>query len=364
VKSSTSRITRYFLAEFLRPMVVSFAALIVLVMVAEVMEHLDKFIAGKAGLGLVLQYLVSLMPLRGLEVLPVAALLATLFSLGNLSHRNEITAAMSGGIHPWRCVQLILLFGAGLSVLALGVSEWLAPRATRHAKTLWKLDIRHFASLRQTSFESVTAAGEDGLFYTIGLLDLGENRLEHPVVEWTEAGRPARLLAAGAARWEEGHWVFRDGAEWRFDADSRPGSPEAFEERRLDLKESPEELVPQDPESEEMNYREFNRYLRRLRTLGVPTRKQEVELHMKLAFPLTSLIVMLLGIPFAFRKSGGKVRAVGLALGAVFFYFGLMEVGRALGQKPWCPPIAGAWLANAVFIAGGLWRFVRMKELS
>jgi lipopolysaccharide export system permease protein len=360
-----NKITRYFLAQFLHPLGVSVGALLVLVLVSELMEHMDKFIAGNAGVLLVGEYLLSLLPMRTVEVLPVAVLLATLFSLGNLSRRNEIIAAMSGGIHPWRCVQMILLCGAALSLAALLLSELIIPLTNRHAKTLWKMDIRHFASLRQTTFENLTVAGEGGVFYSLGLLDVEAKRVENVVVETVQGGLPKRHVQAKSGEWTPEGWVFRDGVERVYRPDgSGMEKQEPFRERTVSLKEAPEDLVPQEPDSEEMNYKQFKRHVRRLRTLGVSTRRQDVELAMKLAFPWTSLIVMFIGIPFAFQKSGSKVKAVGVSLAVAFLYFGLMEVGRALGQKPWCPAWFGAWLANLLFLSFGLWRFNKMKELA
>ncbi|HRY30236.1 MAG TPA: LptF/LptG family permease [Elusimicrobiota bacterium] len=361
-----NRITKYFLEEFLQPLFVSYGALVILVLVAELMEQMDKFISGKAGVWMVMQYLLSLLPMRSMEVLPVAVLLATLFSLGNLSRRQEITAAMSGGIHPWRCVKLLLATGALLSVLTLALSEWVVPFANRHAKKIWKMDIRHLGSFRQTRFDNLTMAGQGGVFYSIGTLDVEKGILEDLVVEWFENGRPRRQIQAEKAEWRPGEgWVFNNGVERIFSDDAFALATQTpFSEKTVALEASPEDLIPKEPEAEEMNYKQYNRHIRRLRRLGVSTRRQEVELHMKLAFPLTSFIVLLLGIPFGFQKTGGKVKAIGMALAVAFFYFGLMEVGRAVGQKSWCPTILAAWLANLVFLGVGGWLFVRMRKLS
>lgn len=360
-----TRITRYFLTAYLKPLLFSYAALAVLVLVSELMEHLDKFIAGKAGVLLVAQYLALLLPTRTVEILPVAALLAALFSLGNLSHNKEVTAAMSGGIHPWKCVQPLLVVGFVLSVFSWGLGESVVPYTTAQAKRLWSEDIRHIMSQRPTRFENLTVAGEGSVFYSIGLLDTEAGRMENVVVDFQENGRPARQIEAKSAEWRDGVWIFGNGVERTFtEGGLEVGSQTLFEEYRPPLKEKPLDMVPREPDPEEMSYKQFNRHLRRLRVLGIPTRRQEVDLHTKLAFPWASFIVLLFGIPFAFQKAGGKVKAIGFALATAFVYFGLMQVGRALGQKPWCPPLLGAWLANLVFLAVGGWMFWRMKKLS
>lgn len=358
-----TRLQRYVLSHYLRPLLFSYGALALLVMMAEVMERLDKFIAGKASVGVVVQYLFALWPVRSQELFPVAALLAALFALGQLSRRQEITAALSGGIHPWRLTAPILAAGAALSLFSWGLGETVTPWASRRAKTLYNADVRHLTSFRPTSFENVTVAGR-GVFYSIGVLDLDPGTLRDAVIDVTRDGRPHRQWQTRRARWTGRDWALEDGIERRFTPDGRGlAEQRAFRAATLDRDEKPADLVPREPDTEEMNRRDLRRHIDRLRVLGIPTQKLEVELHMKSAFPIANFIVLLIGVPFAFNKRGGKVRAIGLALAVAFGYFGLMQVGRAFGQKPWCPALAGAWLANGVFLGLGARMFWRMRSL-
>jgi lipopolysaccharide export system permease protein len=360
-----TRITRYFLSEFIRPLFFCMGVLTVLILVSELLEHLDKFIAAEAGMFKVAVYLFSILPMRFVEILPVAALLAALFSLGNLSRRQEITAAMAGGVHPWRCAKPLLICGALLSLVAMGLHEWVVPPTNRRAQTLWKTEIRHFSLLHQRKFDQLTVAGRGGTFYAIGLLDLGGQRMENVAVDRLDRGRLAEQIQAKQAQWTGDRWIFFHGVERRFSPSGQIlVRQEPFREKEMGLQDKPEDLVPQQEKADEMSYKDFKRHLRRLKALGMPIRRQQVDLYMKLSFPAANFIVLLIGVPFAMRKAGGKVRAIGFALGVAFFYFGLMQVGRALGQKPWCPPLLGAWLANLVFLAAGAYFFWKLKELS
>src|SRR5262245_20251061 len=116
-----TKLQRYVFLSFLSPLCVGYGAMAILVVLSEFLERLDKMMAGKTGILLVIQYLAVLLPVRSIEIFPVAALLATLFSLGNLSHRREIIAAMAVGIHPWRLVQPLIWMGLALSMFAWGL---------------------------------------------------------------------------------------------------------------------------------------------------------------------------------------------------------------------------------------------------
>jgi lipopolysaccharide export LptBFGC system permease protein LptF len=105
-----------------------------------------------------------------MELFPVAALLAALFSIGQLSRRMEITAAMAGGIHPWRVVSPLLFAGIGLSIFTWGLGEVLHPLGQpRSEEALWNVEIKHITSPSSSlGFNNVTVSGQ-GVFYAIGL---------------------------------------------------------------------------------------------------------------------------------------------------------------------------------------------------
>ncbi|MBL0058293.1 MAG: LptF/LptG family permease [Elusimicrobia bacterium] len=357
------KLNRYVLVSFLKPLLIGYGAMTVLVLMAELMERLDKIIAGKAALSVVVRYLLALWPVRSMELFPVAALLATLLCLGQLSRRMEITAAMAGGVHPWRLVSPILSVGIVLSVFSWGLGEALTPWANREVKKLWNTDIRHLTTPRSSRFDQVTVAGA-GVFYAIGLLDVDQERMENVVIDLVENGGPRRQWQARTALWSPDGWRLFSGVERTFSNTNALTKQKAFEEKQTDRLEKPADLVPRELETDDMNMRELLQHIRRLKILGIATRKAEVERYMKTALPWANLIILVLGIPFAFNKRGGKVRAVAVALGVAFAYFGLLQVGRAVGQKPWCPPLLGAWFANVVFLAIGARLFWRMRSLS
>jgi lipopolysaccharide export system permease protein len=122
------------------------------------------------------------------------------------------------------------------------------------------------------------------------------------------------------------------------------------------LPESLEDFRAVSVEPEELSYGMLRRQIKDLRRKGVDTSESWVDLHLKLALPAASLVMMLLAVPLAtvgtrlssFAASAG----LGLALG--FGYFVLLAFARALGQSGALPPPIAAWAANATcaLIAG------------
>ena len=77
-------------------------------------------------------------------------------------------------------------------------------------------------------------------------------------------------------------------------------------------------------------------------------------MNIKLAFPLITFIMMLIGIPIALgTRRGGAPLAVSLGVAACFLYFLCMGTARALGLSDILPPILSAWMANGIFLLSG-----------
>jgi len=357
-----NQLNKYVLTSFLRPFVFSYASLSVLVLMAELMEKLDKFMAGKASVTVVIHYTLALWPVRSMQLIPVAALLAVLFSLGQLSRRLEITAAMAGGVHPWRLVSPLIFCGLVLSFFSWGLGESVTPWANRVVHKLWTTDIRRTATPRATRFENVTATAP-GILYAVGLLDVEKGEIQNVVMDLSENDFPTAQWQARSGFWTEQGWVLKNGVERRYDTQQNLVGQTFFTEKQTHRLESPKDLAPHEPDTESMNSQEIKQNVEKLKILGNPNRRMEVEGHMKRAMPWANLIIVLLGIPFAFNKRSGKVKSVAVALAVAFAYFSLLQAGRALGQKPWCPPFLGAWLANLVFLAVASRQLWKMRSI-
>jgi lipopolysaccharide export system permease protein len=86
------------------------------------------------------------------------------------------------------------------------------------------------------------------------------------------------------------------------------------------------------------------------------------QLHGRLASPWTSLVVVLIAIPFG-AASGRRNIFVGVAGSIVicFVYFVLLKLGLAMGTGGYLPPWLAAWLPNITFGITGFWLMLRVR---
>ena len=123
------------------------------------------------------------------------------------------------------------------------------------------------------------------------------------------------------------------------------------------LAEEPGYFVKESKEPSLMSYRRaqavhgFEVGADGLRNDAVPRRPEA-----KLSFPLVSLIMTLLAIPFAFSMGKrGALVGLGLSIGIGMVYWGALGVFRSLGYVNFLSPFLAAWGPNLIFGPIGLY---------
>ena len=126
---------------------------------------------------------------------------------------------------------------------------------------------------------------------------------------------------------------------------------EAFQRMAINgLGERPDDFAKEGHKPEEMNWFELHNYVERLRASGARVENYVVDLHLKLAFPLICLIVVIIGGALSTRlRMQGAALGFGLSVAISFLYYGIMRAGQALGHNGALPPYIAAWSADALF---------------
>jgi len=333
-----------------------------IIFVSQLLERLDRFLVEGVNFLHVLGYLASSMPFRWLQVLPVATFMATLFVVGNLSRTREYIAGLASGVAPEKFLGGLFLAGFIISLLALTLNETIIPPLTRYSRAIYREKIRHLGQWRQTTFSNLYVAGAEGRLWNAKEFLLDEGHMKRVIIDTFTAGRLKNQIDALSAQWTEEGWVFKKGVVRNFTSGGLTIlDVKKFDELTLPFKENPEDLMTQEPQPEQMNFKGLQKHIKRLSSLGVPVRKLKVELMMKLSFPFSCFVVTLLGIPLALKGKGSWGLGIATALLLTLTYMGFMELGKALAQRL-IPPLLGAWMANIVFLSLGLYLWFKMRR--
>ena len=137
---------------------------------------------------------------------------------------------------------------------------------------------------------------------------------------------------------------------------------DSFKDMAIALDETPDDFKRPVSEADKLNYAELERQIAELSRSGFDVLDLKIDLQNKLSFPLTCLVMALVGLPFAFSvgKRGALYGvAVGLAIGLAFW--GALGLFTQMGRYEILPPVLAAWGPNLLFGAGGAYLFLTAR---
>jgi len=344
---------RYVMGEFWKIFFTTAFGFPVLVIIIDVVDHLEKYLNRHlTAKQIALSYLYWI-PDSMFLVLPAAVLFATVFSIGGFTRHSEITAAKASGISFHRMVMPIFAGAAMVMVLALGLGELVPVTNAKRDEILEETKYRP----GQNRFNFAYLARE-GRVYKIGNLTIERNVLD--VVEIERKGNgpdyPTIVLAAHSAVWDTTakRWTMFAGT-LHIVPDSMRDLAFTFDSARdAHFTEAPVELTALPRSPDEMRFAELHRYIKSMERSGMNVNEVKVELSLKLALPVTCLIIALFGAPLATStQRGGTALGIGASLGTTILFLMLIQLTKAIGQGGVTPPYLAAWLPSILFGAVG-----------
>jgi lipopolysaccharide export system permease protein len=345
---------RYLLREQLLALAAGLVFFVAVYVIVDLFEKMDTYLDNHVAVPVVLAYYGVAVPGIILQVLPMAMLLSALLALGQLKRSNELTAMQAAGIGLGRIAAPLYLLALLVSGLVFLVNETALPGINARRRHMLTVDIKKQEVEGPRVRANLAYLGADGRTFLIRLYRIDEQRMEEVVIQQIRRNTLVGRIDARAAKWEGGRWVFYDGYTRRFDA----GGEKAAQFNQLTipgLAERPADFAEAEEDPEALSFLALQRYIDRLRQSGSRVQKYLVELNLKIAFPLTNFIVVLIGSALSIRvRRGGLAVAFGLSVFISFLYYALIRTGQSLGHNGQLPPLLAAWGGNFVFAAIGL----------
>lgn len=316
------------------------------------------------------------LPMRIYEVMPIAALLATVFVMSQWAARSEFTILRVAGLSPVRLAGILMVPGIILMLFTYAFGEFIAPssdafaREYRAAAQHSTMSIRGYdtgAWVRETMKD---ATGENKVRYiNVKQITPTEEAREWRIYDFDNDQSLTNIIAA-----KTGRYLNRQG--WVLDNAINTSLP-----RLADLDVSPvlERVMVSDPVSmmfktaidpsifsvmmlspENMSMRSLYRYVNHLQESRQQSGRYQIALWNKAFYPVAILVMIALAMPFAYmnRRSGGVSIKIfgGVMIGLVFYtvnnlfsYIGMLNT--------WSPPVVAMVPTAFMLILAmiGLW---------
>ena len=305
------------------------------------------------------------LPSHVYELMPIAALIGSIYALSQLASHSEYTAMRAAGLGRRRALGVVARVGLALAVLTALVGEVLSPPAERLGQQLRLSAIGgsvtgQFRSGLWVKDTARDPAGEVNLmrFVNVGELLPDGTLRDVRIFEFDAQMRLSRLLEARGASWGRGNgWELREVEEIRFTNVPAAGLAPAVGTRRAtaptlhwQTELRPEILGVLLVEPDRMSGLSLYSYIRHLRENAQNTSQYEIAFWKKIVYPLAVIVMMALALPFAYLQvraggTGYKVFA-GIMLGIAFHFMnGLFS---HLGLLNTWPPLLSVSIPSVV----------------
>ena len=355
----TGLLARYLARAILVTSALVLFVLLVLAAIFGFVGELDDVGRGSYGVGEAAAYVALTLPGMAYELFAPAVLLGSLLGLGGLAANSELAVMRAAGMSNARIVGAVLLAGLVPMLGVVLVGETLMPRAARAADELRLVALEERASV----------GGDAGLWVRSGpryvsiRTVLPDRTLLGLAVHEFDGTRLARAVRAASASLGDDGWVLDDASVTVLDADAArvvrhpsirwsalaPGAPALVDPGVLSsLSSSPDEL----------SMRALAGQVAYLRANALESRAVELAFWTKLANPLSTLVMLMLSLPFAFgsRRGGGAGQKIflGIMLGIGYVLVNRLLVQLALtnGLSPFASALLPLLLFALIAAAG------------
>lgn len=288
---------------------------------------------------------------------PVAALVGTVFTIHSMTVNREIQAAKAGGVSFHRLIVPLWPIGAVLTVAAFLLGMVVTVTNRKAAEVFQEVEFR-----RDWRNDFVFQTENDE---TLGIqqLSVDNARMDGVLLQSVDENGALRHVWASEAEYtaEEG-WTLHHGYLRVLQPNGQETSFKFDRHRRPDLTATPNDLVQDPPDEEEMTYEELGRQAAAVYRSGGDPKKLLVGREQKLAIPAATLVIMLFGAPLATTvKKGGAAFGVGVSLGSTLVYILLLRLFGAIGIAGGLPPLWAAWTPNLMFLMVGVVLLARVR---
>ena len=362
-------LTRYILREVLASALIGMAVFTFVLFTRDLGRILELVVRNSAPLSSALQVLLFTLPVAFTYTIPMGVLVGILIGLSRLAADSEITAMRASGMGVWNFVRVLSLFVAGAWGLALLNSLWLAPAAQANLTAL-----QDRLKTSQASFEVQPRVFYEGfpkaVLYVQDVVNAQRTAVWKGVflADLSTPSSPRVTLAREGLLVSEGPTSLRLHLTSGSTHEINPKSTEDYQISTFQETDIPIELPPTENGSSKGQAPLSAAPTKALWQQGkaettTNSRTSNIEFHRRLALPSACLVLALVGIPLGLSaKKGGKSSGFVLTIVLVFVYYSLSLVGVSLAKEGRLPVPLGTWLADILFLGGGIFLLYRIER--
>ena len=338
---------------------------VTLYVIADLSETIDEILKNKVPRDMVFDYYKYMSLQIFYDIAPIVVLVTTLITFSLLSRTSEVTACKALGLSLYRLSLPALAWAVLIVVLAAFLQSEVLPASNERVAQLKDRIRGREAARTYRRADRQWLFGQGRYIYNYIHYDPARQGLQRlQVFDFDAEHQLRRRLVTDRATYDANReaWLFENGWARSF-AGVEVTDYARFEEPQVvRFPETPDYFDSEVRPPEQMRFTELKDYVRELEESGQPVPELLVELYNKIAYPVVSLVMALVALPFAFRLGRqGALYGVGISIALGMAFLGIYAFFTTLGETGALPPVAAVWSPSAVFAILSAYLFLGVR---
>ncbi|MBI2987972.1 MAG: LPS export ABC transporter permease LptF [Deltaproteobacteria bacterium] len=350
-------LTGYIVSEILPPFLLGLAAFTLVLLVARIIRLVELVVTRGVPFLQIGKLFALILPTFLEMTVPMALLLAIFLGLGRLSGDHEILALKASGISPTQILLPIATVALFISLVTLLLTTLVRPAANLALKK----ELYNIAKSRLGTALKEKVFNDDFpqlLIYVEEVVPPGDTSQgvlivdrRNPTRENILFGKVALILSDEESKTI--NFKLFDGTIYEREKKRPSFTQTRFStyDFKLDLEEAFSPMRKKERGPKEMSLRRLGKAIQAKEEQGLRPTAELIELHQRFAFAFAPLVLSLLGVSLVMvptRSRAGRSWGFALCLTWLLVYYGLLSMGKALGERNLLPPALALWLPNMV----------------
>lgn len=352
------KIDKYIVYKYLSTFFFTVLLISVFAIVMDFAERINHFVGVEEPTvnQIIFDYYLPFIPWINGLMWPLFALLAVIFFTSRMASNSEIISILSAGVSYNRLL-VPYMFSAGLLAIILWIgNNYVIPNSTR-IKNEFSAQYIKKSELKTHSNNLNFFLNPDEKAY-IRFFKSKDTSVHTFRLERFQRGKLVEVLKAKKLTFknEPNEWTMHDYERHKFDGIDESLVLYIGEKKDTVFNFVPDDFVYYSKEMEMMTTTDLKNYINTERSRGIDAaRKYEVELYRRTSDPFTIIILTLIGVAIASRKTRGGM-GLHLALGVVIgsAYVILAKFSATFVNNLNLSPSIGVWVPNIIFFVVAL----------
>ncbi len=343
------RIDWYIIRQFLGTFIFSMSGIILIVVVFDVNEKIDKFMVPEVTLReIILDYYVNFVPYFMSMFASLFTFIAVIFFTSRLADRSEIIAMLSTGMSFRRLILPYMLSAAVISVSVFILSAYIIPRANSK-----RIDFEYKYIKKNRKVEharNVQLEVEPGIFAYFGTYTNSSRMGYRFSLDRFEGKTLVSKLTAKSIKYDSLYnWTIIDYMVRDFDGMYEHITTGSRKDTVLNF--MPSDFLISENDCETMTSPQLATHINRQKRRGIANIQTfEIEYHKRFANIASFFILTIIGVSLSSqRKKGGMGMNIGIGLGLSFSYILFMAITSSFAVSGMVSPMVASWIPNIVY---------------